>query len=163
MTTPTFTKLNLGTLRTLLVLGAPPEFEPEVAALQGVVIHRAPADAMDASGAVKYLFALAFARTLAERDDFSAQLVAATEGDAVVWLAYPKASSRRLRGEFTRDSGWAVLGAGGFEPVRQVSLDGDWSALRFRRVAFIKAMNRHPDGAESAVGRARALAARSRA
>ena len=36
------------------------------------------------------------------------------------------------------DSGWPVLGAAGFEPVRMVAIDADWSALRFRRVEHIK-------------------------
>jgi hypothetical protein len=29
-----------------------------------------------------------------------------------------------------------------FEPVGMVAIDEDWSALRFRRVEFIKTMNR---------------------
>jgi hypothetical protein len=153
--TPLFTKLNLGTHRSVLVLNAPASFEPELAALQEVALHRAAP-----KGAVP--FALAFARTLAQRDALSAQLAQATQGDAVVWLAYPKASSKHLRSEFTRDSGWAVLGAAGFEPVRQVAVDEDWSALRFRRAEFIKTLARHPDGAESTLGRARALAAKAK-
>jgi hypothetical protein len=35
-----------------------------------------------------------------------------------------------------------VLGAAGFEPVRMVAVDEDWSALRFRRVGFIKTLTR---------------------
>jgi hypothetical protein len=37
-----------------------------------------------------------------------------------------------------------VLGDAGFEPVRQVAIDEDWSALRFRRVEYIKSMTRDP-------------------
>ena len=153
--TPLFTKLNLGAHRSLLVLNAPASFEPELAALQGVMLHRSPP-------ASTVAFALAFAQTLAQRDTFSAQLAQTTQGDAVVWLAYPKASSKHLRCEFTRDSGWAILGAAGFEPVRQVAVDEDWSALRFRRAEFIKTLVRHPDGAESNLGRVRALAAKAK-
>ena len=36
----------------------------------------------------------------------------------------------------------AVDGAAGFEPVRMVAIDEDWSALRFRRAEFIKTMTR---------------------
>lgn len=153
--TPLFTKLNLGTHRSLLVLNAPASFEAELAALQGVTLHRSPP-------ASSVLFAMAFAQTLAERDALSAQMAQATQGDAVVWLAYAKASSKHLRSEFTRDSGWAVLGAAGFEPVRQVAVDEDWSALRFRRAEFIKTLARHPDGAASSLGRARAMAAKGK-
>lgn len=28
--------------------------------------------------------------------------------------------------------------AAGFRPIRQVAIDEDWSALRFRRVEFVK-------------------------
>jgi len=35
-----------------------------------------------------------------------------------------------------------VLGREGFEPVRIVAIDEDWSAKRFRRVSFIKNMTR---------------------
>ncbi len=34
------------------------------------------------------------------------------------------------------------MGKAGFEPVRMVAIDEDWSAVRFRRVEFIKTMNR---------------------
>ena len=35
-----------------------------------------------------------------------------------------------------------MLGHEGFEPVRMVAIDDDWSAKRFRRVSFIKNMTR---------------------
>ena len=36
------------------------------------------------------------------------------------------------------------MGKAGFEGVRMVAIDEDWSAVRFRRVEFIKTMTR-PD------------------
>jgi len=89
-------------------------------------------------------FVLAFATRQAEVDAFAAQVAAKAPGDAIVWVAYPKGTSRRYRCEFNRDTGWAALGQQGFEPVRQVAIDEDWSALRFRRVAYIKTMTRDP-------------------
>jgi hypothetical protein len=103
-------------------------------------------------------FIMAFAVTQADVDAASRRIAAHAPGDAVVWMVYPKGTSRRYRCEFNRDSGWAVLGEAGFEAVRQVAIDEDWSALRFRRVEFIKSMTRHPAGAISAVGRARTRA-----
>lgn len=150
---PLFRKLGLRQRRAMLVLNAPASFEVALAALHGVEVKRQVAGPAE--------FAIAFATTCAERDAASAALAQACPGDALVWLAYPKASSRRYRAEFTRDSGWAVLGAAGFEPVSQVAVDDDWSALRFRRVAFIKTLKRNPDGAISAEGRRKALAGRA--
>lgn len=43
----------------------------------------------------------------------------------------------------------------GFEPVSNISIDGDWTALRFRRVEFIKKMARHVAGAMTETGKER--------
>jgi hypothetical protein len=150
--TPLFKKLNLSTQPVIHVLNAPASFEPELAALGGVEVSRVPA--ADAS------FVLAFVITQAELDKCSAKIAKFAVGDAVVWLAYPKGSSRQYRCEFNRDTGWAVLGNAGFEPVRQVAIDADWSALRFRRVDFIKSITRDPAGAISSAGKVRAGQAR---
>ena len=149
---PLFKKLNLTTQDVVHVLNAPASFELELAALQGVSIQRT------VSG--RSSFAIAFAVTQAQRDAASTALARACEGDAVLWIAYPKGTSRKYTCEFNRDSGWSVLGAAGFEPVRQVAIDDDWSALRFRRVEHIKTMTRNPDGAISVSGAGKARAAR---
>jgi len=46
------------------------------------------------------------------------------------------------RCDFNRDTGWVALGEIGFEGVRQIAIDEDWTALRFRRVEFIKTLTR---------------------
>lgn len=66
-----------------------------------------------------------------------------TETDAFIWFAYPKKSSRNYTSEVTRDEGWEALGALNLEPVRQISISEDWSALRFRRVENIKSFKRN--------------------
>ena len=150
--TPLFKKLNLGDARSVAVLNAPGSFDTELQALEGVQVAR------QIQGRIT--FAIAFVRTHAEVNVFAEQLIRAAEGDALLWMAYPKASSKKYRCEFNRDTGWQVLGDAGYEPVRQVAIDQDWSALRFRRPEFIKTMNRNPDGAISRVGRTKALAQR---
>ena len=64
------------------------------------------------------------------------------KGDGLIWFAYPKGTSKKYKCEFNRDSGWAELGKHGFEPVRLVAIDEDWSALRFRNAENIKTMTR---------------------
>ena len=142
---PLFKKLNLGAHTVIHVLNAPSSFEPELAALKGVTVKRS------VSGTSS--FAMAFVITQAELDAASKKLAAACAGDAVLWMVYPKGTSRKYRCEFNRDSGWPVLGAAGFEPVRMVAIDEDWSALRFRRVEHIKAMTRSQDNRISREGR----------
>lgn len=146
-----FTKLNLRDQREVVVLNAPEGFAGEMAALAaaGVTVRR------EAEAAGPIAFALAFATTQAEVDRLSALIAERAAGDATVWFAYPKGSSKRYRCEFNRDTGWTALGAAGFEGVRQVAIDEDWSGLRFRRVEYIKTMRRDPQRALSASGKAR--------
>ena len=127
---PLFKKLNLGTHAVIHVLNAPKSFEPELALLKGVTVKRSVSGPAD--------FAMAFVITQAELDAASEKLAAACVGDAIVWMVYPKGSSKKYHCEFNRDSGWPLLGAAGFEPVRMVAVDEDWSALRFRRAEHIR-------------------------
>jgi hypothetical protein len=52
------------------------------------------------------------------------------EGDAIVWFAYPKGTSKKYKSQIDRDNGWNMLGHEGFEPVRMVAIDEDWSDSR---------------------------------
>jgi len=135
MPMPTFAKLNLKDQTEIIVLNAPASFEPELKALKDVTVRR------DAKGGV-IDFSLAFVTTQKEVDTLGPQVAKKAKGDAVVWFAYPKGSSKKYTSQINRDNGWAVMGKAGFEPVRMVAIDEDWSALRFRRVEFIKTMNR---------------------
>jgi hypothetical protein len=145
-----FRKLNLGTQDAIHVLNAPESFEPELAALQGVTVKRSVVGTS--------AFAMAFVITQAQLDAASRKLAAACTGDTVLWMVYPKGASKKYKCEFNRDSGWPVLGAAGFEPVRMVAIDADWSALRFRRVEHIKSMTRSPGGAISKAGKRKTTA-----
>ncbi len=147
-----FKKLNLKDQHEIVILDAPASFEPEVAALEGVAVRRS-LDDMD-----RLQFSLAFVTRQEQIDQITAQIAQKVAGDAVVWFAYPKASSKRYTCDFNRDKGWDSLGAAGFEPVRQVAIDEDWSALRFRRVEYIKKLTRSSLGAISEAGQQRLAA-----
>jgi hypothetical protein len=146
--TPLFKKLNLAGTRFIHVLNAPDSFEMELQALEGIDVNR------QARGRI--VFALAFVKTKQEVEVASEKLVQAAEGDAQLWMVYPKGSSKKYKCEFNRDTGWKALGEAGYEPVRQVAIDEDWSALRFRKAEFIKTMTRNPEGAISSAGRKKA-------
>ena len=148
-----FKKLNLKDQREIVVANAPASFEAEIASLNGVSVRRSLA------GATQVAFSLAFVMKQPEIDALAKQIGQRTAGDAVVWFAYPKQSSKRYKSEIDRDHGWASLGAVGFEPVRMVAIDEDWSAVRFRRVGFIKTLSRPKEVALSAAGKAKAGAA----
>ena len=127
-----FDKLNLKGQDEILVINAPASFEPELRALGDVTVVR------DLKKLKAVRFALAFATKQTEVDSLAKMLSGKAEGDALLWFAYPKATSKTYKCEFNRDTGWDALRNVGFDTVRQVAIDNDWTALRFRRVEYIK-------------------------
>lgn len=144
-----FKRLNLKDQREITVLNAPRSFETELAQLDGIEVRRT------LTRGATTAFGIGFAITQKELDDCSTKLARACTGDAVLWIAYPKKSSRRYACEFNRDSGWTTLGEAGFEGVRMVAIDDDWSALRFRRVEFVKSLTRDTTRALTTAGKER--------
>ena len=130
-----FKKLNLKDLTEIQVLNAPQSFEAELAALEPVRVLRQLEDTQAID------FALAFVTRQTQVDELAASLLPRARGDALVWFAYPKGSSKKYTCDFNRDTGWKQVEAAGFLPVRQVAIDEDWSAVRFRRKEFIKNLN----------------------
>ena len=145
----TFAKLNLKNQGSILVLNPPASFEPELGALHGVTVLRNLQDLDDIE------FSVAFVTSQKEVDTLAKAITNRAKGDAVVWFAYPKGTSKTHKSEINRDTGWQVLGEAGFEPVRSVAIDEDWSAIRFRRVEFIKTMTRAKEHRMTTQGKAR--------
>ena len=57
--------------------------------------------------------------------------VGAVEYDGLLWISYPKKSSK-VKTDLTRDVLWELMSDTGLRPVTQVSVDSTWSAMRFR-------------------------------
>ena len=131
-----FGKLNVKDQKEILVLNAPASFEPELATLEGIEIIR------DLKKLKTAPFSLAFVTAQQEVDALAPAIARKAQGDAIVWFVYPKGTSKKYKSQINRDSGWNILGQEGFEPVRMVAIDEDWSAIRFRRVEFLKNMTR---------------------
>ena len=127
-----FHKLNLKAQREIAVFNVPASFEGELTQLTGVKILR------DAGKPTAIEFALAFVMRQSELNRLSRIIADGSEGDALLWFAYPKGTSKRYSCDFNRDTGWQVIRKAGFDSVRQVAIDEDWSALRFRRVEYVK-------------------------
>ena len=145
---PLLKKLNHRPGVPLTVLGVPPEVEPVLARWADETTVRRRLGRSEA-------FVLAFVRSAAELAE-RAPKAAALVDDGVLWVAYPKKSSKRYTSDLSRDDSWQPLGDLGMEPVRQVALDADWSALRFRRAEHIGRLDRDPSRLLSAEGRRRA-------
>lgn len=110
----------------LVLLHAPPEVRAGFEPPPGLVLSTRMARTER--------FVAVFARNAAVlgRDVPRVLAAVATDDDPLVWFCYPKRSSRRFETDLTRDVGWDPLTGAGWRPVRQISIDADWSALRFR-------------------------------
>ena len=122
-----FKKLNLKDQNEILVLNSPQTFEAELDQLKEIHILR------DLEKIELVNFVLVFVKTAEEIDQLTLAINEKAPGDPLVWFAYPKKSSKKYKVEINRDQGWDALDKVGFQPVRQVAIDEDWSALRFRR------------------------------
>lgn len=137
MSTALFKKLNLKEQTAVYSLNHPKSFESELKELEKTIkVNR------KLLATSKVEFVIKFCTKQKEVDEFASALNKVLHEDGIVWIAYPKGTSKNYKCEFNRDTGWDSLGKNGFEPVRQVAIDNDWSALRFRRVAYIKTMTR---------------------
>jgi hypothetical protein len=128
-----FEKLNLKDHQEILVLNAPESFEPELSRLPVITIHR------HLTSVAEIRFSLAFVMKQSEVDTLAGEITVRMKGDGIVWFAYPKGTSKKYKCDFNRDTGWAALQAAGFDTVRSIAIDEDWTALRFRRKEYIKA------------------------
>lgn len=90
----------------------------------------------------KYSFIQVFEIQMSEAAAKAAALVAALEGDGHLWLCYPKGTSKKYKSDINRTKSWDLFSPFEFEPVSQVSIDDDWSAMRFRHVDNISTMKR---------------------
>ena len=87
-------------------------------------------------------FMLAFVQTEEEVEKYFSQMHELSPEDEAIWMAYPKGTSTRYKSQINRDKGWKYLGYFEYEGVRQIAIDEDWSALRFRKIRFMKTMTR---------------------
>nr|MCU0327573.1 hypothetical protein [Chitinophagales bacterium] len=135
--TPLFKKLNFKEQTSILAVNNPKSFELELEAMsKTATIER------DIAKIKEIEFAICFITTQNEIDNFVSDIYPKLKGDTIIWLCYPKTTSKNYKCDFNRDTGWSSLGKYNLEPVRQVAIDEDFSALRFRKVEYIKTITR---------------------
>jgi len=118
---PVAERLQVKGDRRLAVIGASAELEKTVGA------SKVRADLANAD--VVLLFA-------ADRAGLDAKLpgvVKKMRDTAILWVAYPKLSSK-IAADVSRDVIHALAPKHGLDTVSQIAIDADWSALRLKRV-----------------------------
>ena len=136
--TPLFKKLNLKDQKEIVILSSPKSFNSEINNISEFTKVR-----KTIKGITGIEFILVFVTKKNEISKILANTNKLFTDDVVLWFAYPKGSSKNYKCDFNRDNGWDALGELNFEGVRIVSVDEDWSALRFRKVKFIKNISRN--------------------
>jgi hypothetical protein len=134
---PVFKKLNYKSQDPIYIVNSPESFQEEIEELGSVSTIKS-----SLTGAKAISFFIGFVTKQKEVDELTKKVTPLIDGDGVLWFAYPKGTSKKYKCEFNRDNGWAELGKKGFEPVRMVAIDEDWSALRFKKAEHIKSMTR---------------------
>ncbi|WP_299257195.1 hypothetical protein [uncultured Aquimarina sp.] len=146
--TTLFKKLQLPPLLDeILILNEPEGFCKELDCLKDVIVKESLIQVSEVD------FALVFVTEKKQIENRIETIYPKLVGDGILWFAYPKKSSKKYSTEITRNHGWGVLGDYNLEPVRQVAIDDNWTALRFRKVSFIKNMTRSKDFALSSAGK----------
>ncbi|MDY8137882.1 hypothetical protein [Aquimarina sp. 2201CG5-10] len=131
--TPLFKKLQLPpTLDEILILNEPDGFCEELDCLKDVLIKESLIQVSEVD------FALVFVTQKKQIENRIETVYPKMVGDAILWFAYPKQSSKKYTSQITTDYGWGVLGDYNLRPIRQVSIDDDWTAIRFRKISFIQ-------------------------
>lgn len=126
-------KLNYKGQQRIAVLGAEENFYTALTnEIQGVIMDK------EVDQRCPYGFLIIFVKTAAEVEQIVPVAVHNLTADGIMWFCYPKKTSKNYKSDLERDRGWKVLNDTGFFGVRMVSVDNDWSAIRFRNVKFIK-------------------------
>ena len=117
---PVAERLQVKGDRRLAVIGASPALEKTVGAA------KAGADVVKAD------VVLLFAPDRARLDAGLPDALERAPQSAILWVAYPKLSSK-LAGDLSRDVFGSRAPRLGLETLSQIAIDEDWSALRLKR------------------------------
>jgi hypothetical protein len=126
-------KLNYkGQPRIAVMNAEEPFFNAVTKELKGVITDK------EIDQRCPYEFMIIFVKTVREVEDLAPVALHNLTADGVMWFCYPKKSSKKYSSDLERDIGWKALNEAGLYGIRMVSIDDDWSAMRFRNIKYIK-------------------------
>lgn len=86
---------------------------------------------MNADVHAQYDFVMLFVTSMAELEVHAPAALAAVKEDGLLWITYPKGSSR-IKIDINRDTGWKYMLELKQEGVAMISMDDTWSSMRYR-------------------------------
>jgi hypothetical protein len=124
MTNSVARKLGMNPSMRGLIIAPPPGYLKLLAPLpDGLTVS--------SRGQGMYPFVQVFATRLSEISRFAQRLSKQAAPNALVWVSYPKKTSK-LAGNLSRDVIRKAMSGAGWRAVSIVAIDEVWSALRFR-------------------------------
>jgi hypothetical protein len=121
-----------------LIIAPPPGYLKVLEPLPDGLIVSSVANGM-------YAFAQVFATRLSEISKFVQKLSKHATPNALMWVSYPKKTSR-TNSDLNRDLIRKAMSATGWRAVSIVAIDEVWSALRFRPAGQVGSrLKRRPD------------------
>ncbi|QVK17637.1 DUF3052 domain-containing protein [Mycoplasmatota bacterium] len=130
---PILKKLGLKEQNPILIVNMPEEYNEVIEDIESE-IHT------EING--KYDFIQIFVMNLVDAYQIAESVIKALGDDGYLWFCYPKGTSKKYKSDIKRNKAWDVFAPFEFEPVSQVSINNDWSAMRFRHVDKIKKLTR---------------------
>jgi hypothetical protein len=124
MTRPVARKLGMNPGMRALIIAPPPDYSNLLAPLPDGLRISSRATGM-------YGFIQVFATRLSEIRRFTRRLSKHAAPNALVWISYPKKTSK-VEGDLSRDIIREAMSSAGWRAVSIVAIDEVWSALRFR-------------------------------
>lgn len=129
-------KLNFKAQKKLVILNAPKDLDYLWEDFKSYIDIQKELDHSEVD------FALIFCTKLDEVSNYAKTVNEKMQDNGLFWFVYPKGSSKKYKCEFNRDNGWNAMFVLGYETVRMVAVDEDWSALRFKKIEHIKTHTR---------------------
>jgi|JI9StandDraft_2_1071091.scaffolds.fasta_scaffold07828_5 hypothetical protein len=126
-------KLSYKDQNPVLILNAPEEYSP---------ILKEFSSQVDLEVKGKYNFIQVFAIDSKEAERLTKKVFKAIGDKALLWFCYPKGTSKKYKSDIKRDNCAKLFAEKNYEPVAQIAIDEDWSAMRFKSVDAIKTMKR---------------------
>ena len=121
---PVARKLGLNPGMRALILASPPGY-------RNLLPRLADGLTVSSRARVTYPFVLVFATRLSEVRKFARGPLRYAAPNALVWISYPKKTSR-TDSDLSRDVIRQAMNGAGWRAVSIVAIDDVWSALRFR-------------------------------
>lgn len=113
------TKLNHKNQSEIIVLNAPKNFKNEIEEIKkNIEVSE------DENIYVEIEFILVFIKNNEDIEKYSEIVLPRVSTNALIWFAFPK--------NVIIDDGWEIVQDYQFEPIRQITINNEWSAMRFR-------------------------------